>query len=131
MSWSLVQGVLPILEWIDQETEKRRGPTTAVEQFKKKKTTNHQCFGERGSVDEALYYITEGREFDSWSGHCNPSSNSTALGTIEPLTEMSTWILPVGKRLVAFQRHLWADFLENVAASMSHNRMGLHGRLQG
>jgi hypothetical protein len=28
-------------------------------------------------------------------------------------------------------RHLWADCLENVGASTSHNRIGLHGLLQG
>jgi hypothetical protein len=27
--------------------------------------------------------------------------------------------------------HLWADFLEDVEASTSHNPMGLHGLLQG
>jgi hypothetical protein len=27
--------------------------------------------------------------------------------------------------------HLWADCLENVGASTSHNRMGVHGLLQG
>jgi hypothetical protein len=37
MSRSLIQGVLPIAEKIDQETEKRRGPTRAVEPFKRKK----------------------------------------------------------------------------------------------
>jgi hypothetical protein len=28
-------------------------------------------------------------------------------------------------------RHLWADCLENVGASTSHNSMGLHGLLHG
>jgi hypothetical protein len=28
-------------------------------------------------------------------------------------------------------RHLWADCLENVGTSTSHNPMGLHGLLQG
>jgi hypothetical protein len=28
-------------------------------------------------------------------------------------------------------RHLWANCLENVTASTSHNPMGLHGLLQG
>jgi hypothetical protein len=30
-----------------------------------------------------------------------------------------------------FYRHLWADCLENVGPSTSHNPMGLHGLLQG
>jgi hypothetical protein len=31
----------------------------------------------------------------------------------------------------ANNRHLWADCLENMGASKSHNPMGLHGLLQG
>jgi uncharacterized membrane-anchored protein len=38
-----------------------------------------------------------------------------------------------GGRLIGWwpHRHLWADCLENVGASTSHNPMGLHGLLQG
>jgi hypothetical protein len=34
MSWSLIQGVLPIVNRLDQENVKRRGPTRAAESFK-------------------------------------------------------------------------------------------------
>jgi hypothetical protein len=56
-----------------------------------------------------------------------------ALGLTQPLTEMSTRNLfgrkgrPASK---ADNRHMRADFLENVGASMSHNPMGLDGLLQ-
>jgi hypothetical protein len=52
----------------------------------------------------------------------------------QPLTEMNTWNLPGGKgRPARWQPHrrLWADCLENVGASTSHNPMGFHGLLQG
>jgi hypothetical protein len=35
-----MQGVLPIVNTLDQETAKRQGPTMAVEPFKKKKKKN-------------------------------------------------------------------------------------------
>jgi hypothetical protein len=59
-----------------------------------------------------------------------------ALGSTQPLTEMSTRKLSGGKRRPARRaqkphRHLWADCLENVGASTSQNPMGLHGLLQG
>jgi hypothetical protein len=52
-----------------------------------------------------------------------------ALESTQPLTEMSKG-LPVRKtdNLTA---NLWADCLENVRASMSHNPIGFHGLLQG
>jgi hypothetical protein len=57
-----------------------------------------------------------------------------ALGSTQPLIEMSTRDLPGGKRgrSVRLQpyRHRSADCLENVGASTSHNPMGLHGLLQ-
>jgi hypothetical protein len=59
-----------------------------------------------------------------------------ALGSTQPLTEMSTRNLPGGKGRPAREAdnltpNLWGDFLENVGASTSHNPMGLHGPLQG
>jgi hypothetical protein len=57
-----------------------------------------------------------------------------ALGSTQPLTEMSTRNFPGSKRLPARNadklRYLCADCLENVGASTSHNPMGLHGLLQ-
>jgi hypothetical protein len=58
-----------------------------------------------------------------------------ALGSTQPLTQISTRNLPVGKRQLARM----VDNLiaicelsgENVGASTSHNPMGLHGLLQG
>jgi hypothetical protein len=55
------------------------------------------------------------------------------LRSIQPLTEMSTTNLPGGNELLEQRwtyRHLWADCLENVRASTSHNPMGPHGLLQ-
>jgi hypothetical protein len=65
-----------------------------------------------------------------------PSSRTVALGSTQRLTEMSTRNLPGGRRPAGtwgwqLHRHLWADCLENVGASTSHNTMGLHGLLQG
>jgi hypothetical protein len=55
-----------------------------------------------------------------------------ALGLTQPLIEMSTRNLPGGKgRPVLKADNLTTDCLENVGASTSHNRMGLHGVLQG
>jgi hypothetical protein len=56
------------------------------------------------------------------------------LGSTQPLTEMSTRNLPrgeSGRRVrLTIHRHLWADCLENVGASTSHNHMGFHSLLQ-
>jgi hypothetical protein len=57
-------------------------------------------------------------------------------GRTQPLTEMSTRNLPGSKGQPARKawqpyRHLWADCLEDVGASTSHNHMGLHCLLQG
>jgi hypothetical protein len=51
---------------------------------------------------ETLCYKPEGRGFDSRRGHWifnspNPSSRTMALGSTQPLTEMSTKNLPGGK----------------------------------
>jgi hypothetical protein len=57
-----------------------------------------------------------------------------AFWSTQPLTEMSTEKLPGGKeRLVRETDNLtaiWADCLENVGASTSHNLLGLHGLLR-
>jgi hypothetical protein len=68
-------------------------------------------------------------EFLNWP---NPSSRTMALGSTQPLTEMSTENLPGDKgRSARGADNLTADCLENVGASTSHNPMGLHGLLQG
>jgi hypothetical protein len=58
-----------------------------------------------------------------------------ALGSTQPLTEMSTRNLPGGKRRsVRKAENLTAIYeycLENVGASTYQNPMGLHGLLQG
>jgi hypothetical protein len=58
-----------------------------------------------------------------------------ALGSNEPLTEMSTRNLPGGKGRPARKADNFAisraDCLENVGASMSPNPMDLHSLLQG
>jgi hypothetical protein len=60
----------------------------------------------------------------------NPSSCTLALESTQPLTEMSTRNLPGGKGLLERKADNLADCLENVAASTSHNPMGLHSLLQ-
>jgi hypothetical protein len=50
----------------------------------------------------------------------NRSSRTMFLGSTQPQTE--GW---------QSHRHLWADYLENMGASTSHNPMTLHGLLQG
>jgi hypothetical protein len=66
----------------------------------------------------------------------NPSRGTMALGSTQPPTEMSTRNLPGGKRRPEHEADLTViceptDCLQNVAASTSHNPMGLHGLLQG
>jgi hypothetical protein len=67
----------------------------------------------------------------------NPSSRTMALGSIQPLTEMSTRNLPGCKGwLTRKADNLTAIceptvYRENVGASTSHNPMGLHSLLQG
>jgi hypothetical protein len=65
--------------------------------------------------------------FSNWP---NPSSRNIALRLTQLLTEMSTRNLP---RDIGWKpyRHLWADCLDNVGASTSHNLLGLQGLLQG
>jgi hypothetical protein len=59
------------------------------------------------------------------------------LGSTQSLTEMSNRNLPGGKGGLLSRKAdnltavCWADCLENVEASMSQNRMGLHRLLQG
>jgi hypothetical protein len=66
----------------------------------------------------------------------NPSSCTMALGSTQPLTEMSTWNLPVGVKggrrvRLTLPPSVSQLSRENVGASTSHNPMDLHGLLQG
>jgi hypothetical protein len=67
----------------------------------------------------------------------NPSSRSMLLGSIQPLTEMSTRNLPGGVkggrpvRLKILPPSVSRLSRENMGASTSHNLMGLHGVLRG
>jgi hypothetical protein len=64
----------------------------------------------------------------------NPSSRTVALGSTQTLTDYqeSSWLMNVGRHLrLTTYHHLWADCLENVGASTSHNHTGLHGLLEG
>jgi hypothetical protein len=59
-----------------------------------------------------------------------------ALGSTQPLTEMSTRNIPEGKGQPARKADNLTDIcepivLEDVGASTSHNPMGLHGLSQG
>jgi hypothetical protein len=58
------------------------------------------------------------------------------LGLTQPLTEVSTRNLPVGKGQLMHEADCLTSIcepicLENVGAQMSHNPMSLHGLLQG
>jgi hypothetical protein len=65
----------------------------------------------------------------------NPSSPTMALGSTQPLTEMSTRNLPGGKKRPASRADNLAPSMsrmsEIVGASTSRNPKGLHGLLQG
>jgi hypothetical protein len=66
----------------------------------------------------------------------NPSSRTIVLESTQLLLEMSSRNLPGGKEWPArkvddFYGHLWAECLENVGVSTSHNPMGPHALLQG
>jgi hypothetical protein len=67
----------------------------------------------------------------------NPSSRIMFLGLTLPLTEMSTRNPSGGEGQLMHKANnlkyifLWANCLENVGASMSHNPTSLHGLLQG
>jgi hypothetical protein len=66
----------------------------------------------------------------------NPSSCTMALGSTQPLTEMSTRNIPGGEgRPARIADNLTAIcepiVYKNVGASTSHSPMGLHGPLQG
>jgi hypothetical protein len=91
---------------------------------------------------EALCHKQEGRGCDSrWRGFfctCpNPSSRTMALGSTQPLTEMSTRNLPGSKGRPARKADNLTAICEpniyrkNVGASTFHNPKGLHGLLQG
>jgi hypothetical protein len=73
-------------------------------------------------------------DFFNWP---NPSSCTMALGSTQPLTEMSTRNLPGGVkgsrhvRLTTSPPSVGRLSRQNVGASTSHNPMGLHGMLQG
>jgi hypothetical protein len=65
----------------------------------------------------------------------NPSSRTMALGSTQPLTEMSTRNLPGVKdgrrvRLTTSTPSVSSLSRENVVSFMSNNPMGLHGLLQ-
>jgi hypothetical protein len=85
-----------------------------------------------------ICYKPEGRGFESRWGHRivfnlpNPSSRTMALGLTQPLTEMNTTNYLCGVK-TSWQphRHLWADCLDNVGSSTSHNLTGLHVLLRG
>jgi hypothetical protein len=63
----------------------------------------------------------------------NPSSRTRALGSTQPLTEMSTRNIPGGKgrRVLINSPPSVSRLFKHVAAWTSHNHMGLHGLLQG
>jgi hypothetical protein len=90
---------------------------------------------------EALCYKPKSRGFDpdeviGFSNWPNPSSRTMALGSTQPLTEMSTRNFPGGKWRTARKADNLTSICKtvvwkNVRASTSHNPMGLHGLLQG
>jgi hypothetical protein len=100
-------------------------------------------FGAPGSVVGRGTMLQAGRSWvrfpmRSWNffNLPNPFSRTVALGSTQPLTEMSNRMIPGGVkrgrrvRLTTLQPSV-SRCLENVVASTSHNPMGLHGLLQG
>jgi hypothetical protein len=72
-------------------------------------------------------------DFFNWP---NPSSRTMALGSTQPLTEVSTRNIPGGEGRPARKADNLTAICElivykNVGASTSHSPMGLHGPLQG
>jgi hypothetical protein len=67
----------------------------------------------------------------------NPSSRTMALGSTQPLTEISTRNLPAGVKgrqrigLTTLPLSMRRLSRKNVGASISQNPMGLHELLQG
>jgi hypothetical protein len=65
----------------------------------------------------------------------NPSSCTMALGSTQPLTEMSTRNFPGGKKRPARRADnlaaIYGRMSENVGASTSRNPKGLHGLYSG
>jgi hypothetical protein len=57
----------------------------------------------------------------------NPSGRTTALGSTQPLTEMTTRNIPRGKKRPALKADNLAECLNIVEASTSRNPKGLHG----
>jgi hypothetical protein len=122
-------------------------------------TTNPTCFpyansGRRGGKPASnptarplyqLKMLQAGRkiagsnpnEVDFFSNLPNPSSSTMALGSTQPLREMSTRNLPGGQnggrrvRLSTLPPSLSRLSRQNLGAPTSHNPMGLHGLLQG
>jgi hypothetical protein len=79
-----------------------------------------------------LFYSLQYHLILNWH---NPSRPIIALGSTQPIIEMSTRNLPGDKGRPACKAenlttNLWTDCLENVGASMSHNPMGFRGLLQ-
>jgi hypothetical protein len=60
-------------------------------------TSSRKVGGRGGTVVKVLCYKSEGRWFDSRWCH-NPSDRTMALGSTQPLTEMSTRSISWGKR---------------------------------
>jgi hypothetical protein len=70
-------------------------------------------------------------EFTGFFNLPNPSSLTMALGSTQPLTEMSTRNRPGGGGGKRQLGHKVDNCLENVGALTSHNPTGPHGQLQG
>jgi hypothetical protein len=114
----------------------------------RRQSTKVYCYcyvgARRSVVVEALRYKREGRGIESrWGGFFNlpnPSSRTLALGSTQPLTEMSTRNILEMFSGVKSDQCVGLTTLppsvsqlsrENVGTSTSHNPMGLHGPLQG
>jgi hypothetical protein len=90
------------------------------------------CVGARGSVVDSGTMLQAGRspvrvqDEVNFFSIPNPSSHTVAMGSTQPLTELSTSNLPAGKKLTPLPPSV-SRMSENMGASTSRDSKGLHG----
>ena len=77
---------------------------------------------------EALHYRSEGRGVDSRMCH-NPSGRIMALGSTQPLTEMSTWGISWGVKQPVRRADNLTTFLKSGSLNLLESSGPVHGSL--